>query len=96
MLKKEQVRHVAKLARIYLEDEEVERFRGQLSEVLDYMNILNDVDTDAVPGTNQVTGLENVMEEDELFPKPCGREELLKCTELPIDDNQIRVKKIVK
>lgn len=96
MLKKEQVEHISKLARIDLSKEEIEKFRGQLSEVLDYMNILNEVDTDDVLGTNQVTGLENVMEEDELFPKPCGREELLKCTELPLDGNQIRVKKVVK
>ncbi len=96
MLKNEQVKHVAKLARIDLKEEEVERFRGQLSEVLNYMNILNDADIEELEETNQVTGLENVMEEDELFPAPCSREDLLKCSELPLDGKQIRVKKIVK
>ncbi len=96
MLKREQVEHVAKLARIRLGDEEVERFGGQLSDVLNYMKILNEADTDDVPITSQVTGLENVMEEDELFPTRCSREELLECSELPLDGKQIRVKKTIK
>lgn len=96
MLSEEQVRHVAKLARIALSDEEVKRFAGQLSDVLDYMTILNEVDTTGVAETNQVTGLKNMMEEDIVIAPQSSREELLGCSELPVDSNQVRVMRIVK
>lgn len=96
MLTEDQVRHIAKLARIRLTDKEVKKFSKQLSGVLDYMDILNEVDTKNVPETSQVTGLKNVMEEDVILPAQSSREELLKCSELSVDGNQIRVKRIVK
>lgn len=96
MLSEDQVRHTAKLARISLSDSEVKKFALQLSKVLDYMDILNEVDTSKVPETSQVTGLRNVMEKDEILPAQSGCEELLKCSELPIDSNQIRVGRVVK
>lgn len=96
MLSEEQVKHVAKLARIKLTDEEVKKFGKQLSGVLDYMEILNEVDVDGVALTSQVTGLKNVMERDAILSGQSGREELLKCSELPVDSNQVRVMRIVK
>ena len=96
MLTEDQVRHIAELARISLTNEEVKKFSKQLSGVLDYMDVLNEVDTKKVAETSQVTGLKNVMEEDAILPAQSGREELLKCSELPVDGNQIRVKRIVK
>ncbi len=95
MFNEEQVRHVAKLARIALSDEEVKKFGAQLSSVMEYVDILKEVDTDGVEGTNQVTGLENVMEVDMVRDPQSTREELLDCSELPVDSNQIRVKRIV-
>ena len=62
MITEKEVRHVAKLARIALTDEEVKKFTSQLSKVLGYMEILNEVDTSKVLETSQVTGLKNVME----------------------------------
>lgn len=96
MLTEEQVRHIAKLARIRLSDEEVEKFTTQLTGVLEYVDILKEVDTDKVPETSQVTGLCNVMEEDIVMPPQSSREELLGCSELPLDGNQIRVMRTVK
>lgn len=64
MLTEQQIKHVAKLAKLELADNEVEKFQKQLSEVLDYFNILNEVDTERIEPTSQVTGLENVMRED--------------------------------
>ena len=95
MLDEKQVRHVAKLARIDLTDEEVKKFAGQLSKVFGYMEILNEVDTKDVIETSQVTGLKNVMEKDEIRSAQSSREELLNCSELPIDSKQIRVKRVV-
>lgn len=96
MLSEDQVRHVAKLARIKLTDAEVNKFCKQLSGVLDYMKILNEVDTENVPLTSQVTELNNVMEKDVILPGQADCKELLKCSELPVDSNQIRVMRVVK
>lgn len=67
-LSKEDVLKVAKLARIELTDAEVEKFQGQLSGVLSYIEQLQAVDTDDVPITAQVTGLENVARPDTALP----------------------------
>jgi aspartyl-tRNA(Asn)/glutamyl-tRNA(Gln) amidotransferase subunit C len=96
MLSEEQVKHVAKLARINLKDSEVKKFSGQLSDVLGYMDILKEVDTEGVEETSQVTGLTNVLGVDEVAEARCKREELLECSELPVDDKQIRVLPAIK
>lgn len=96
MLNDDQVRHVAKLARIKLTDEEVKKFGKQLSSVLDYVNILAEVDTKDIPETSQVTGLKNVMDKDEVIKSQSTKSELLKCSELPVDSGQVRVIRVVK
>lgn len=62
------VKHVAKLASLPLHDSEVPKFEKQLSEVLDYVKKLDEVNTKDVEPTSQVTGLENVTRKDE--PRP--------------------------
>jgi len=91
MLTEEQVRHVAKLARFKLTDKEVGCFTRQLSEVLDYIEVLNEVDTENVEPTYQVTGLKNVLEKDEVIEN-VSREEMLRCSAHPVELSQIRVK----
>ena len=58
------VLNIAKLANFSLTDEEIKKFEKQLSEVLQYIEKLNDVDTKNVIPTSQVTGLENVHRDD--------------------------------
>jgi len=65
-LTKEEVKHIALLARLGLKDEEIEEYTNQLSSILDYIEQLKEVNTDGVEPTAQVTGLENVMREDEI------------------------------
>ncbi|MBP6859207.1 MAG: Asp-tRNA(Asn)/Glu-tRNA(Gln) amidotransferase subunit GatC [Candidatus Magasanikbacteria bacterium] len=60
----EEVRKIAQLARIKLKPEEESRYAETISAVLEYMKILNEVDTKGVPPTLQVTGLENIVRED--------------------------------
>lgn len=60
----EQVRHVARLARIALSEEEIAVMRAQLSAILDYMAMLQEVDVSNVPPTAQVTGLTTVWRPD--------------------------------
>ena len=58
------VRHVAKLARLTITDEEVARYAGQLSEILGYVEQLNEVDTTDVPPTAHALPISNVFRED--------------------------------
>lgn len=74
-LSKEDVLKVAKLARIELSEEDVEKFSTQLSDILEYVNQLQAVDTDGVEPTAQVTGLENTWREDEVMDCPADERE---------------------
>jgi len=58
------IRHIAKLARLSLTDDEVTMYAEQLSAVLGYMEMLNEVDTDGVEETCQVTGLHDIVRDD--------------------------------
>jgi len=65
MISKEEVKHIAKLARIELTQEEVERFQKDLSSVLDYFKMLKEVKTDKVEPTFHPSELKgNVARED--------------------------------
>lgn len=63
-LSREDVEHVAALARLGLTDEEVERLRDQLSSILDAIAAIDRLDTGAIPPTAQVLPLANVWRED--------------------------------
>lgn len=62
------IKHVAKLANLSLTSEEEEKFGKQLEETVEYIEGLDEVKTDGVEPTSQVTGLENVTREDEIKP----------------------------
>lgn len=63
-LTKEQVNHMAKLARLGLTDKERKKFQRELSSILDFVEKLNEAKTEKVEPTAQVTGLENVSRPD--------------------------------
>ncbi len=63
-ISKEQVEHIAKLARMGLTDEEKEKFTKELSSILNYVDKLNKVDTSKAEPIKQITGLENIVRED--------------------------------
>ena len=63
-LTREQVRHVAELAKLKLTDAEVDLFREQLSAILDYAARLDELDTEAISPTASVLPLRNVMRPD--------------------------------
>ncbi|MGQ9611226.1 Asp-tRNA(Asn)/Glu-tRNA(Gln) amidotransferase subunit GatC [Chloroflexus sp.] len=63
-LSEAEVRHVARLARIALSDEEIALMQAQLSAILDYIEMLQEVDVNNVPPTAQVTGLTTVWRPD--------------------------------
>lgn len=68
MIEREQVVHVAKLARLRLSEPELERMAGELSGILDHVDRIGELDLDDVNPTSHVVELENVLRPDE--PRP--------------------------
>ena len=68
MIDREQVLHVARLARLRLTDDEVQNMTGELSSILDHIEKIGELDLDEVPPTSHVIELENVLRADE--PRP--------------------------
>ncbi|MFA5078280.1 MAG: Asp-tRNA(Asn)/Glu-tRNA(Gln) amidotransferase subunit GatC [Dehalococcoidia bacterium] len=64
----EEVRHIALLARLGISDAEVEKFRTQLSNILENFDILSQADTEGLPPTAQSVALENIYRPDEAGP----------------------------
>jgi aspartyl-tRNA(Asn)/glutamyl-tRNA(Gln) amidotransferase subunit C len=76
MIEREQVLHVARLARLKLTDEEVERMSGELSGILEHVERISELDLEGVEPTSHVIELENVLRSDE--PRPSWpREQVL-------------------
>jgi aspartyl-tRNA(Asn)/glutamyl-tRNA(Gln) amidotransferase subunit C len=67
-LSREEVVHIAMLARMGMTDADIEKARVQLSNILENFDVLKDVDTDNVPPTAQSISLNTVMREDN--PRP--------------------------
>jgi aspartyl-tRNA(Asn)/glutamyl-tRNA(Gln) amidotransferase subunit C len=68
VIDREQVLHVARLARLRLTDDEVGRMGEELSTILDHIEKLNELDLEGVEPTSHVIELENVLRED--VPRP--------------------------
>ncbi|WP_027964079.1 Asp-tRNA(Asn)/Glu-tRNA(Gln) amidotransferase subunit GatC [Halalkalibacillus halophilus] len=62
---KDDVKHVAKLARLEFSEEELERYTDQLSSILNFSEQLNELDTTDVEPTTHVLDMKNVMRKDE-------------------------------
>ncbi len=65
MLNNKEIKHIAQLARIELDEKTEEKLKKELSSVLDYVNQLNTVNTDGVEPLYQTTGLVNALRADE-------------------------------
>jgi aspartyl-tRNA(Asn)/glutamyl-tRNA(Gln) amidotransferase subunit C len=63
-ISKEEIEHIAVLARLSLSEEEKDLFGSQLSSILDYMEKLNELDTKGIEPTSHVLSLSNVMRDD--------------------------------
>ena len=63
-LSKEEVKHIAMLSRLTLSEKEVEKFQGQLSRILDFVEKLNELDTEGIDPKFQIIPPQNVLRED--------------------------------
>jgi aspartyl-tRNA(Asn)/glutamyl-tRNA(Gln) amidotransferase subunit C len=68
MIERDEVLHVARLARLRLTDEEIDRMSSELSSVLDHIEKIGELDLEGVEPTSHVVPLENVLRDDE--PRP--------------------------
>jgi aspartyl-tRNA(Asn)/glutamyl-tRNA(Gln) amidotransferase subunit C len=89
VIDREQVLHVARLARLELTDEELDRMSVELSGILEHVDRISSLDLDDVEPTSHVVALSNVLRADE--PEPClPRERALEPAPDP-DDGAFRV-----
>ncbi len=98
MLSDKELEHVAKLARLELKPEEKEKYRKDLSSILDYINKLNSADTSSVEPLYQTTGLVNAARKDETrneFPMTDKLNELLIGQAPSRKDRFIKVKSVM-
>ncbi|PIR12739.1 Asp-tRNA(Asn)/Glu-tRNA(Gln) amidotransferase GatCAB subunit C [Candidatus Falkowbacteria bacterium CG11_big_fil_rev_8_21_14_0_20_39_10] len=95
-LTKDEIKHIANLARLDLTEAEFKKYGSQLSDVLNYIDQLKEVDTAGVEPTAQVTGLENVLREDVVFDwNDKERQAALK--EAPeTEDGQVKVRRVLE
>lgn len=68
-ISKDDIKHVAMLARLDLTEKEIGKFGSQLSSVISYIDELNEVDTENTPPTAQTTGLDNIFDDDTVKEK---------------------------
>ncbi|HEY8339818.1 MAG TPA: Asp-tRNA(Asn)/Glu-tRNA(Gln) amidotransferase subunit GatC [Egibacteraceae bacterium] len=93
-LSTEDVRHVARLARLALSDDEIESLRGQLSDILAYAEKVGEVATSDVPPTSHAYPLRNVWRDD--VPQPSLPPEEALSTAPLAEDGRFQVARIVE
>jgi len=93
-LSRDDVLKLARLARLDVSDAEVEEYSRELSEVLQYVEQLGEINIEGLKATNQVNGLTNVMRKDEL--KDYGYDVMELRKNLPAEkDDHIQVKRMI-
>lgn len=93
-LSREDVLKLARLSRLRLTDEEIEKYRTELSNILEYVQMLNAVDVSGLEPTYQVTGLKNITRPDEIKEYQAKPKELLKNAP-EVQDNQFKVRRVL-
>ena len=93
-LSRENVLHISALCRMDISDDEVERFRNQLSNILDNFETLKQVDTTDIPPTAYPIPLQNVTREDEARPS-CSQNDILANAPRQ-EDGQFRVRAVLE
>ncbi len=76
MIERDEVLHIARLARLRLSDEELDRMQSELSGVLEHVDRIGALELDDVPPTSHVVRLENVLRDDEPAPSLTPEEAL--------------------
>jgi aspartyl-tRNA(Asn)/glutamyl-tRNA(Gln) amidotransferase subunit C len=88
------VRHLAGLSSLQLSDDEIGSLKNDIENILNYVDLLTELDTENVEPTYQVTDLENVWREDTVENNAVTREQLLALAP-DAQDNQVKVPKVL-
>jgi aspartyl/glutamyl-tRNA(asn/gln) amidotransferase, C subunit len=88
------VRHLAQLSSLQMPDAEAESLRVGIEKIINYINQLDELDTDGVEPTYQVTGLQNVWRDDEIIDSSVSRQQLLALA-AEQSDNCVKVPKVL-
>ena len=92
-ISKEQVKHVANLARLEVTEEEAEKLQKELDEIITFAELLNELDTDQVDPTYHVLEMKNVFRED--IPQSGLPQETVLKNAPDHQDGQIKVPAII-
>ena len=89
----DEVRHLAALSEIQLSDSELESLATDIGNIVGYINQVDELDTDQVEPTFQLSGLQNVWRDDKIEPQ-LSREKLLNLAP-DTENNQVKVPKVL-
>ena len=76
MLSREEVEHVAQLARLHFDEEELTKFQSELSLIIDYVQQISELDLSGLEPTSHAVALKNVLRPDEPVPSFTSEEAL--------------------
>jgi aspartyl-tRNA(Asn)/glutamyl-tRNA(Gln) amidotransferase subunit C len=93
-LTRDDVLKLAALSKLRLSEAEIDRLRSELTQILSYVEMLDDVDTLGLEPTYQVTGLKNITRSDEIKDYGYQAKDLLKNAPA-VQDNQFKVKRVL-
>jgi len=95
MITKKEVEDIAKLARLGLSEQEKKKFTEELSAILGFVDKLNEVKTNKIEPTAQVTGLENITREDKGKKKTKKETDKLLDLAPEVENRHVKVKAIL-
>ena len=95
-LTRAQVVHIAELAKLTLNEDEIDKMAQQLSAILDHAARLQEIDTTAIPPTASVVPLQNVMRADQVGDSLSREEALANAPDTDAKEEFFRVKAILK
>lgn len=93
-ISKEEIIHIAKLASLNLTEEEIEKYAKDMTDILEFAEIVNNLDTNEIKETVGINGEYNVFRKDEIKPS-MDREELLKNSPSH-EDGMFRIPKVIQ
>lgn len=94
-ISKDDVRHLATLSALALTDEEVDSLRGDIANILSYIEQLSELDTSGVKPSYQVTGLSNVYRDDVVADGEISGRDLVEQLAPAHEDGQYKVPKVL-
>lgn len=95
-LSKQEIEHIAKLARLELTKDELKKYGDQLSSVLSYIDQLREVEVANIEPTAQVTGLENIWREDRVKNWEADEVQLAIDNTPEMENGQLKVRRIIE